>query len=162
MPSGTASGPGKEKLLGDPWGRWHSCSPTPTLHALNSSASLRLTDSVLPPLPAPSEFPHHLAGFQVGDMGEREGDLASLGSCGLTEEARGFPTFPSSCPRQGRALAAMGEGLPLAFSSPWRSPCLTQAICPLTQRAENEPPTQERVLPARFLTFSDSQWLQEP
>lgn len=93
MPSGTASGPGKDKLLGGPWGRWHSCSPTPTptLHALNSSASLRLTDSVLPPLPAPSEFPHHLAGFQVGDMGEREGDLASLGSCGLREEGKGLP-----------------------------------------------------------------------
>lgn len=47
MPYGTGSGPGKGKLLQGPWGRWHSPPPPPrpTLHALNSSASLRLPDS---------------------------------------------------------------------------------------------------------------------
>lgn len=58
-------------------------------------------------------------------------------------KTRCFPTFPSCCSRQGRALAAMGEGLHLAFLSLlWRSPRLTQAICLLSQQTGNEPPTQ--------------------
>lgn len=153
-------GQGRASYCKPPWGRWHSAPSPPhsTLHALNSSASLRLRDS------QSCHSCQLLLSFQIIWLVSRSG---IWGSEKVTWQLRLKRAEQGASPHfeavviyllgNGRPLITMAEGLHSAFSSPWRSPCPTQATCSLREQARDDPPTKGEIsscLVTEGVTFS--------